>query len=86
MQASGFAVEQTSAKLCTSRCDDERGRCKALTSHSAAHNTFNICRHLTTESTHPIVREHAFDAWTVFVAATADPISFSYCGGTPSSM
>jgi transposase-like protein len=40
-----------------------------LSSHSAAHNTFNIGRHLTTASTHRILREHAFDAWRVSVAA-----------------
>ena len=42
-----------------------------LSCHSAVHNTFNICRHLTTASTHRILREHAFDAWKVAVATTA---------------
>src|SRR6185437_11786152 len=42
-----------------------------LSCHSAVHNTFNICRHLTTASTHRILREHAFDAWRMSVAAIA---------------
>ena len=40
-------------------------------SHSAVYNTFNICRHLTTASTHQFLREHAFDTWRVAVAAIA---------------
>lgn len=42
-----------------------------LSSHSAVYNTFNICRHLTTASTHRILREHAFDAWRMSAAASA---------------
>jgi transposase-like protein len=42
-----------------------------LTSHSATYNTFNVCRHLTTASTHRILREQAFDAWTMATAASA---------------
>ena len=42
-----------------------------LSSHSAVYDTFNFCRHLTTASTHRILREHAFDAWRVAVAAIA---------------
>ena len=42
-----------------------------LSSHSAVYNTFNISRHLTTASTHRLLREHAIDTWRVSVAATA---------------
>ena len=42
-----------------------------LSSHSAVYNTFNICRHLTSASTHRILREHAFDAWRMSVTAIA---------------
>jgi putative transposase len=40
-----------------------------LSSHSAVYNAFNVCRHLTTASTHRILRELAFDAWKAAVAA-----------------
>src|ERR1700749_2122111 len=42
-----------------------------LSSHSAVYNTFNICRHLTTASTHRILRSQAGDAWQTAVAAPA---------------
>ena len=42
-----------------------------LSSHSAVYNTFKICRHLTTAATHRFLRERAFDAWMVAVAAIA---------------
>ena len=42
-----------------------------LSSHAATYNTFNVSRHLTTASTHRILRRHAFDAWTVAVTAIA---------------
>jgi putative transposase len=42
-----------------------------LSSHSAVYNGFNICRHLTTASTHQILRENALNAWRVAVAAIA---------------
>ena len=42
-----------------------------LSSHSAVYNTFNICRHLTTASTHRILRAEAFDAWRMAAAAVA---------------
>jgi putative transposase len=42
-----------------------------LFSHSAVYNTFNICRHLTTASTHRILRSQAGDAWKTAVAAPA---------------
>jgi transposase-like protein len=42
-----------------------------LSSHSASYNTFNVCRHLTTASTHRILRSQAFDAWKTAVAASA---------------
>jgi hypothetical protein len=42
-----------------------------LSSHSATYNTFNVCRHLTTASTHRILRSQAFDAWKAAVAASA---------------
>jgi putative transposase len=42
-----------------------------LSSHSATYNTFNVCRHLTTASTHRILRCQAFDAWKAAVAASA---------------
>jgi transposase-like protein len=40
-----------------------------LSSHSASYNTFNVCRHLTTASTHRILRSQAFDVWQTAVAA-----------------
>jgi putative transposase len=42
-----------------------------LSSHSTVYNTFNICRHLTTASTHRILRQHAFDTWGAAVATSA---------------
>jgi putative transposase len=51
-----------------------RSACSAqrfLSSHSASYNTFNVCRHLTTASTHRILRSQAFDAWKTAVAAQA---------------
>jgi putative transposase len=39
-------------------------------SHSAAYNTFNVCRHLTTAGTHRILRCQAFDAWRTALAAS----------------
>jgi transposase-like protein len=42
-----------------------------LSSHSAVYNTFNVSRHLTTASTHRILRSHAFDTWREAVAAIA---------------
>ena len=42
-----------------------------LSSHSAVYNTFDICRHLTTASTHRILRSQAGDAWKTAVAAPA---------------
>jgi transposase-like protein len=44
---------------------------RLLSSHSTGYNIFNICRHLTTASTHRILRKHAFDAWNAAVAARA---------------
>jgi hypothetical protein len=35
------------------------------------YNTFNVCRHLTTASTHRILRSQAFDAWKSAVATPA---------------
>ena len=43
-----------------------------LSSHSAVYDTFNICRHLTTAPTHPILMAQAFEAWGVAVAAGAE--------------
>lgn len=42
-----------------------------VASQSTVYNTFNICRHLTTASTHRFLRELAFDAWRVAVAVIA---------------
>jgi putative transposase len=42
-----------------------------LSSHSATYNTFNVSRHLTTASTHRILRGHAFDAWKTAVVVAA---------------
>jgi len=42
-----------------------------LSSHTAVYNTFNICRHLTTASTHRTLRKDAFDAWRTAAAAVA---------------
>jgi putative transposase len=42
-----------------------------LSSYSAIYNTFNVCRHLTTASTHRILRSQAFDAWKTAGAASA---------------
>jgi putative transposase len=42
-----------------------------LSSYSASYNNFNVCRHLTTASTHRILRSQAFDAWKTAVAASA---------------
>jgi hypothetical protein len=39
--------------------------------HATVYDTFNVCRHLTTASTHRILRECAFDPWRVAVAASA---------------
>jgi putative transposase len=41
-----------------------------LSSYSASYNTFNVCRHLTTASTHRILRSQAFHAWNTAVAAS----------------
>jgi len=38
--------------------------------HSATYNTFNVTRHLITANTHRILRNQAFDAWDVAVAAS----------------
>ena len=42
-----------------------------LSSHSAVYNTFNICRHLTTASTHRILRSQAGDAWKTTLVTPA---------------
>ena len=42
-----------------------------LSSYSASYNNFNLCRHLTTASTHRILRSQAFAAWNTAVAASA---------------
>jgi transposase-like protein len=42
-----------------------------LSSYSASYNTFNVCRHLITASTHRILRSKAFAAWNTAVAASA---------------
>ena len=42
-----------------------------LASYSASYNTFNVCRHLTTASTHRTLRGEAFAAWNTAVAASA---------------
>ena len=42
-----------------------------LSSYAASYNTFNVCRHLTTASTHRILRSQAFDAWKTAVVASA---------------
>ncbi|HTC10250.1 MAG TPA: IS6 family transposase, partial [Acetobacteraceae bacterium] len=36
-----------------------------------SYNTFNVCRHLTTASTHRTRRGEAFAAWNTAVAASA---------------
>ena len=41
-----------------------------LSIHSASYNTFNVCRHLTTASTHRILRSQAFDVWKTAVTAS----------------
>jgi putative transposase len=41
-----------------------------LSCHSAAYNTFNVCRHLATAGTHRILRSQAFDAWRTALAAS----------------
>ena len=41
-----------------------------LSSYSATYNTFNVCRHLSTASTHRILRAQAIAAWRVAVAAS----------------
>jgi len=42
-----------------------------LSSHSASYNTFNVCRRLTTASTHRIRRSQALDAWISAVTVSA---------------
>ena len=42
-----------------------------LASYSASYNNFNVCRHLTTASTHRIRRHQAFDASNTAAAASA---------------
>jgi putative transposase len=42
-----------------------------LSSYSASYNNFNVCRHLTTASTHRILRGQAFDAWNTAAVAAA---------------
>jgi len=41
-----------------------------LSSYSSTHNTFNVCRHLTTAGAHRILRSQALDAWRAAVAAS----------------
>jgi len=42
-----------------------------LSSYSVIYNTFNVCRHLTTASTHRILCSQTFAAWNTAVAAPA---------------
>ena len=42
-----------------------------LSCYFATYNTFNACRHLTTASTHRILRGQAFDAWRLAAAVPA---------------
>jgi putative transposase len=42
-----------------------------LSSYSASYSTFNVCRHLTTASTHRILRSQAFAAWNIALVASA---------------
>jgi hypothetical protein len=50
----------------SSGCSDD-----GAISSSPAHSIFNVCRHLTTASTHRILRGEAFAAWNTAVAASA---------------
>jgi putative transposase len=49
-----------------------------LSSYSAIYNTFNVCRHLSTASTHRILRSQAFEAWKSAVAAQPDLPNFAH--------
>jgi hypothetical protein len=69
-------VAETELRVRTRRSDEESGRRRAFDPSNilspatrAVYNTFNIGHHLTTALTHRILKEEAFDASRISLAA-----------------
>ena len=68
-RAENFASADPTTRAQDARFQERGIRAKILSVHAAAHNTFNVQRHLTSARTHRAFRASALQTWREVVAA-----------------